>query len=268
MENIRLWENEIPFYNEKFQIEYNENTASIDAYTIKDGKKHSAVVICPGGGYNHRAVHEGKNVALWLNSCSINAFVVNYRVYPYKHPAGLSDAKRAVRYVRKNAEKFGIFDDKIGIMGFSAGAHLAGCVAQHYNEFEYYCDETDNISARPDMLCLCYPVVSLCEDYAHKGSGENLLDGNSDLSYKLSLEKNVSCDMPPTFIWHTFEDKSVSVINSLEMAESLKEKNIPFELHIFPQGRHGLGMAENINGARQWRSLFLNWLDIIGFIKK
>lgn len=267
MKNIKLWENEIPFYNDKFQNEHNINTASIDAYIINDDKKHSAVVICPGGGYNHRANHEGKDIALWLNSLGISAFVVNYRVFPYTHPVEISDAKRAMRYVRFNADKFNIYDDKIGIIGFSAGAHLAGSVAEHYDVTDYEnIDEIDKITAKPDMLCLCYPVVSLCEDYSHKGSCENLLGENSDLASFLSLEKNVRDDMPPVFIWHTFEDKSVPVLNSIEMSKSLKEKDIKFELHIFPEGRHGLGLAENIEGVNKWPEMFANWLKRIEFI--
>lgn len=266
---IKLWENEIPYYNENFQNEHNEGTATIDAYVVDDGKKHSAVVICPGGGYNHRAKHEGEGIANWLNALGISAFVVNYRVSPYTHPVELIDAKRAIRYVRFNADKFNIYEDKIGIMGFSAGAHLAGCVAEHYDEFDSGLtnDEIDKVNARPNMLCLCYPVVTLCESYGHKGSREFLLEDNTELILNLSLEKNVREDMPPTFIWHTFEDKSVPVINSLEMGKALKDKNIPFELHIFPEGKHGLGLAEDIDGANQWPEMFVNWLARIDFIK-
>lgn len=275
MKNIKLWENKIPFYNEDFQTKDNENTATINAYTVDDGKKHSAVVICPGGGYTHRANHEGEGIALWLNSLGISAFVVNYRVNPYIHPVELTDAKRAMKYVRYNSDKFNIYADKIGIMGFSAGAHLAGCVAEYYDKIDnidnidsnYNNDPIDNTSAKPDMLCLCYPVVTLCESYGHMGSRENLLGEYADLSVRLSLEKNVREDMSPTFIWHTFEDKSVPVINSLELAKSLKENNIPFELHIFPEGRHGLGLAEDIEGTSQWSQLFVDWLKRTEFIK-
>lgn len=269
MENFKLWEKEIPLYNEKFQNEHNEGAASVDAYMINDEKKHSAVVIFPGGGYNHRARHEGEDVAKWFNSIGINAFVVNYRVYPYVHPVEITDAKRAVRYIRFNADKLNVYADKIGIIGFSAGAHLAGCVAEHYDEFDAdKADEIDNVSAKPDMLCLCYPVVTLCESYGHIGSREYLLKESTNLILDLSLEKNIRDDMPPVFMWHTFEDKSVPVINSIEMAKALKEKNIPFELHIFPEGKHGLGLAKEVKGADMWTGLFKSWLERTGFINR
>lgn len=266
MERINLWEDVIPYFNKKFQNEHNKDAATIDAY-LTDNKKCPAFIILPGGGYNHRANHEGADVALWLNSIGINAFVVNYRVAPYTHPVELTDAKRALRFIRYNSERFNVFPDKIGVIGFSAGAHLAGCVAEHFDRFDYPpVDNIDMEDASPDVVCLCYPVVTLCEDYGHLGSRKYLLGENSELKITLSLEKNVREDMPPVFVWHTVEDKSVSVVNSLELCKSLKKSDIPFELHIFPNGRHGLGLAKEAAGADRWPAFFKDWLKRLDFI--
>ncbi len=272
METYNLWENNIPLYDENIKNIENNNCCQIDAYLVEDEfdeeKIRGAMVILPGGGYGFCS-DEGEKMARWLNFFGINAFVVRYRVAPYKHPAPLLDAKRAIRYVRHNAEKFSIDPNKVGILGFSAGGHLAGLVAEFFDKFEETAqDEIDKISAKPDLAVLCYPVVSLCEDYAHQGSATNLVGDNEELKNMLSLEKNVREDMPEMFLWHTLEDVAVSAINSLQMGIALKNKNVPYSLHIFNKGAHGSVLAENIEGTKEWSDSLKSILKSRGFIDK
>ncbi len=263
--NIKLWDN-IPLYNEAYDNEDNKGCPSLDSYVIDDGQRHSCFIICPGGGYSHRADHEGGNIAQELNKIGISAFVLNYRVAPYVHPVELADAKRAVRYVRFYADKFNIDPDKIGIMGFSAGGHLACIEAEYYDKFELpEGDEIDRISARPNLLGLCYPVITAGKEISHSRSMDCLLGYKGEYIEDMSCEDNIRQNMPPVFLWHTFEDKSVDCRNSLVMAEKLKENNIPFELHLFPDGRHGSDLASEIEGTKQWFALFANWLKRQGF---
>lgn len=274
MEKIKLWEKNMPFFDESITNEENLYGGTIIPYLVEeeegDIKKRGAMLICPGGGYEFCSENEGENVARWLNFFGINAFVLNYRVAPYRFPVPLIDAKRAIRYVRYNAKKFNIDPDKVGIMGFSAGGHLAGTLCEFFDKFEEEPqDEIDKVSARPDIAVLSYPVISLCEDYAHKSSVLNLL-GNfeSPLLRELSLEKNVRGDMPKTFIWHTVEDETVDVRNSMEFGLALKDKNVPFYLHIFQNGGHGLCLAENIEGTRAWTNLLKVLLKDEGFVER
>ncbi len=227
-------------------------------FTIKDGAVHPAVIICPGGGYNHLSNHEGDNVAARLNTYGISCFVLEYGML---WPQPLADGKRAIRHVRSNASQYNIDENRIGIMGFSAGAHLAGMCAEFFDKFE----DENPVSARPDVCCLCYPVVTLSKSYGHFGS-RRMLEGSEHLLETLSLENSAREDMPPVFIWHTFEDKSVPVENSLELAKALKAKGVVCELHVFPDGRHGSDLAENIEGTCQWTDLFINFLKRQNFL--
>lgn len=262
---ILLWnQNEVP----GFDPNINE-IPSLTPYLIDDGKEKSALIVLPGGGYARRAEHEGEDIALWLNSLNISSFVLNYRVAPYKHPYPLMDAKRALRLVRFNAKKWNIIPDKIGVIGFSAGGHLASTLATHFDYGDKKAsDPIEKISCRPDAVILCYPVISM-EDYTHKGSKLNLLGENPDsaLVFALSTHNMVSEDTPPTFIWHTFDDGGVPVENSLLFAQALKEKNVPFEMHIFPTGRHGLGLAKGVRQVENWTTLCAEWLKSMNFIE-
>lgn len=263
---INIWNGTPLGYNADFDNEHNINKPELEEFAINDGKKHSCFLILPGGGYDHLSNHEGANVAKRLNQEGISAFVLYYRVAPYVHPIYLWDAKRAMRYIRYNADKYNIDPDKIGIMGFSAGGNLACVTTEHYDHFEYdKIDEIDEVSAMPNALCMCYPVVSITKEISHKRSGDNLCGDNKELRNELSCELAVRDNMPPTFIWHTFEDKSVDCRNSLEMGMAMKEKGCPFEMHIFPDGKHGLDLAEGIEGTEQWFKLYCNWLKRIGF---
>ncbi len=234
-------------------------------FIIDDGAVHPCFVVCPGGGYDHLSNHEGDNVAEELNRYGISAFVLEY---DFVFPSPLRDIKTAVRHLRGNAEKYGIYPDRIGVMGFSAGGHLAGMCAEHFDSFE---DETnptgDTVSARPDICVLAYPVVTLSKSYGHIGS-RKMLGDRLELGRMLSLEESVRSDMPPVFIWHTAEDKSVPFKNSLALAEALKAKDVPFELHIFPNGRHGSDLAKNIPGTCLWTKLLMDFLMRQNFLRK
>lgn len=261
---IELWECEVPGYDKNLSDEL----PSLVPYVINNNKTNGAIIICPGGGYHHRAEHEGEPIALWLNSIGISAFVLNYRIAPYKDPIPLLDAQRAIRFVRYHADKWKIDKDKIGIMGFSAGGHLASSVGTHFDYgIKSAIDPVDNISCRPDAMILCYPVISFFE-YRHNGSMVNLLGDfpNEARRAYLSNENSVSENTPKTFLWHTAEDQSVPVENSLLFAGALSKYRIPFQLHIFPNGRHGLGLAKEVEDVHKWTELCEVWLRKISFI--
>lgn len=247
---------------------------SITPYIIEDDyydkKLHPALIIFPGGGYERLADHEGEPVAKWLNSLGINAFVLQYRLGPeYQYPCQLNDAQRAIRYVRYNAEKFNIDPEKIGVLGFSAGGHLAALTSVYFDEGmeKDPSDEIDKVSCRPNMSVLCYPVINL-QEYGHKGSKENLIgkDASEDLAEKLSCEKQVKDNTPPAFIWTTAEDMTVPMENSLLYAKALKDKEIPFDLHVFPRGRHGLGLADEVPYVKIWAQLCAYWFKEMRFV--
>lgn len=257
MEKINLWDiDKIPLYDNTIE----QDVPSVTPY-IKDGAK-VCVVVCPGGAYHGLAYHEGEPVAKWLNSIGVSAFVLTYRRTPYKFPCPQYDAKRAVRYARYCADKYGYDKEKIGILGFSAGGHLAGSTGTIFDDFSYEKqDIIDKESNKPDFMILCYPVVSLVS-YAHVGSRYNLMgDVTNDEAEKLSIELNVSKDTCPAFIWHTVNDQAVPVENSLNLALQLSKYSIPYELHLFKDGCHGLGLAEDKKDVNQWTELCKKWLE-------
>lgn len=231
----------------------------------------AGVVVCPGGGYAvHATDHEGHQVAKWLNTIGVAAFVLKYRLgRRYKHPAPLQDAQRAMRYVRANAKDLGIDPDRVGIMGFSAGGHLASTLATHFDAGDP--DSDDPIkrqSCRPNFAILCYPVISFTAEFSHKGSANNLLGKNPDrnLLEDLSNEKKVNADTPPTFLFHTGEDTGVPVENSLAFYRALRKAKVPAELHVFEKGPHGVGLAPGRPPLASWNTLLGNWLKSSGFL--
>jgi len=232
------------------------------------GAARAAVVVCPGGGYGRRAPHEGEPVARWLNGLGIAAFVLDYRVAPHRHPGPLEDAQRAIRTVRAGAERWRVDPARVGILGFSAGGHLAATAATRFDEGDPAApDPLDRPSARPDLAVLCYPVVTFGA-HRHEGSMTNLLgaDPPAEARAALSAERQVGARTPPTFLWHTAEDAAVPVQNSLLQAGALAEQGIPFELHVFPRGRHGLGLAADDPVVGAWPGLCAAWLREQGFV--
>jgi acetyl esterase/lipase len=221
-----------------------------------------AVIVLPGGGYITRAPYEGEPIARWLNTLGVSAFVVDYRVAPYKHPANLWDVQRAIRYVRHRATEWNVDPNRLGILGFSAGGHLASAAGTHFDAGNpEAADPVDRLSSRPDFMVLCYALISMCE-FGHTGSLRNLLGDNpsEEMVRLLSNELQVTSDTPPAFIWHTTDDKSVPVEHALMFASSLSRNKVPFELHSYMTGIHGLGLAQDHPEACTWTDLCARWL--------
>ncbi len=237
-----------------------------------DNATGAAIVVCPGGGYGHLAVdHEGKQIGEWLNSIGVAAFVLEYRHRNrgYGHPAPLEDAQRAIRTVRSRAEAFGVDPKRIGILGFSAGGHLASTAATHFDAGDPAADDPiDRVSCRPDFAVLCYAVLALGEPFTHAGSQRNLLgpDAPEDLVRSLSSEKQVTAETPPTFLWHTDEDRGVPPENSVVFYLACRRHGVPAELHVFRTGRHGLGLAADVPGTREWPRLCEQWMRSQGYL--
>jgi acetyl esterase/lipase len=245
---------------------------SLTIYLPEAGKSNgTAVVVCPGGGYGGLAtLHEGRQVAYWYNSFGVTAFVLKYRVAPrYHHPAPLTDAQRALRWVRWHAAEFGVAPNRIGIMGFSAGGHLASTAGTHYDKGNpTAADPIERASCRPDFLVLCYPVISLTTEYTHRGSLRNLLGDNPDpkLVESLSSERQVTADTPPTFLFHTSSDTGVPSQNSVLFYLALREKGVPAEMHIYERGPHGVGLAPFEPVLSTWSDRLKDWMKQRGLL--
>lgn len=232
----------------------------------------TAVVICPGGGYGMLASHEGHDYAQWLNQQGVTAFVLKYRLgsHGYRHPVMLQDAARAVRLVRARAQEWNVDPKRIAVMGSSAGGHLASSLVTHFDVGDSNAaDVVERQSSRPDVGILCYPVISM-GPYTHQGSRNNLLgkEPPEELVKLLSNELQVTSNTPPCFIWHTWEDKAVKVENSLQFASALQRVGVPFDLHIYEKGRHGIGLADKAPypNVHPWAKDLLFWLKGRGFI--
>src|SRR5688572_14353083 len=230
----------------------------------------AAMIICPGGGYGFLASHEAEPVGEWLNTLGVTAFVLKYRIAPrYRHPAMLQDAQRAIRTVRANAKAWGLDENRIGILGFSAGGHLASTAVTHFDSGNPSSDDPiEKVSSRPNLGVLVYPVITLSGPSAHLGSRRNLLGGSDspELIDHLSSEKQVTAKTPPCFLMHTADD-AVPVENALMFAESLRKNGVPFELHIYEHGVHGYGLAERDPILRTWTARCADWLRVRNFLK-
>ena len=230
------------------------------------------VVVCPGGGYGGLANHEGPPIAEWLNGLGVSAVVLRYRLAPSAHhPAMLQDAARAIRTVRANAESWKVDPGRVGVLGFSAGGHLASTIATHFDSGDPNAtDPVERFSSRPDRAILIYPVISLVTPYTHLGSKKNLLGDNptKELAESLSNELRVTKDTPPTFLAHTDQDAAVPPENSLLFALALRKAKVPVELHVFEKGQHGLGLGRAGFAFSEWPQLCAKWLDGQGFLKK
>jgi len=231
----------------------------------------TAVIICPGGGYWGLAVqHEGLQIAEWFNSIGITAFILKYRlpddsIMENKSIAPLQDAQEAVRQVRRHAKDCFIDPNKIGIMGFSAGGHLASTISTHFNENLY--EPSDVVSARPDFSILIYPVISMDSAITHSGS-RNLLLGehpSQELVTHFSNDLQVADDTPPAFMVHSLDDNVVPVQNSINYALAMKKHNIPCELHIYEHGGHGYGLGRTKDTESSWPEACKLWMKARGF---
>lgn len=259
-----LWTGDVPG-------KHAEDTSGLPTLTpyYADGEQPtSAVIVFPGGGYGMRAEHERTPIAQWLRSLGINAFILDYRVAPYRNPVPLQDALRAIRTVRANHRRLGVDPERIGILGFSAGGHLAATASTHFEPGNLASpDPVEQVSSRPDAAILCYPVVTF-GDGRHSGSMINLLGDNPDeaLVRSLSNETQVTGETPPTFIWHTADDEAVPVENALLYASALARHQVPFDLHVYEHGRHGLGLAADDPHVSQWVPACASWLRQRGFL--
>jgi acetyl esterase/lipase len=239
-----------------------------------DKSSGAAIVVCPGGGYGALASHEGLDYALYLNQQGISAFVLKYRLgsHGYRHPRMLEDAQRAIRFVRARAADWKVDPKRIGIMGSSAGGHLASTALTHFdNGRADAADPIERQSSRPDIGILCYAVITMGPN-THQGSKENLLgkQPSPDLLDLLSNEKQVTRDTPPCFLWHTLEDQAVKVENSLDFAAALRQRGVPFDLHIYQKGRHGIGLNDKppFLKPHPWAVDLIFWLKEQGFVTK
>lgn len=233
----------------------------------------TAVVVAPGGGYGGLAAnHEGRQVANWFNAMGVTAFVLKYRLGPrYRHPIELGDAQRAIRLVRTRAKEFDVSPDRIGMMGFSAGGHLASTVATHFDGGNTgAADPIDHAGSRPDFVILGYPVITFELPYGKAGSAKNLLGDHPDpkLVQELSNELHVTAQTPPTFLFTTSEDAVVAAENSVSFYLALHKARVPAEMHVFEKGPRGVGLALADPALAEWPVLLVNWLRQRGLLTK
>ncbi len=233
----------------------------------------AAIVVCPGGGYGGLAMdHEGHQVARWLNNIGVTAVILKYRLGPkYHHPIELGDAQRAIRTLRAKADEMKIDPKKIGILGFSAGGHLASTAATHFDAGKAAAaDAIDRVSCRPDFLVAIYPVITLVGEYAHGGSRNNLLGKDADpkLVELLCNDKQVTKETPPTFLAHTSEDAGVPPQNSILFYLACHQNKVPAELHIYEKGQHGLGLGNRNVAFSDWPVRCEAWLRTRGVLPK
>jgi len=233
----------------------------------------TAVIVAPGGGYRSLAAnHEGRQIANWLNSLGVTAFVLSYRLSPrYHHPVQLGDARRAIRLVRARAAEFSVSPERVGIIGFSAGGHLAATAATHFDGGNAEApDPIERVGSRPDFLILGYALISLTAPFAHKDSATSLLGEQPDpqLMAELSNELHVSARTPPTFLFHTGADRVVPVEHSVAFYLALHKAGVPAELHVFEQGAHGAGLGLQDAALGAWPTLLANWLRASGLLAK
>jgi acetyl esterase/lipase len=283
---IRLYEGRIPNSIDAADIEkadtsktngrigiQNVSHPTLTVYLpAKEKATGAAVVICPGGGYSGLAItHEGYDVAAEFVKMGVAAFVLKYRlpndrIMTSKETGPLQDAQEAIKLVRKRAAEWNIDINKVGIMGFSAGGHLASTVGTHFNIPA--AENKDNANLRPDFMILIYPVISFSDSLMHKGSRDNLLGKTpSEEKKKLySAEVQVNAKTPPTFLVHAQDDKTVKVGNSIKLYESLTKSGITAEMHIYPKGGHGFGMI-NSTTSELWMDRLKNWMVANKWIK-
>ena len=263
---VRLWKGNAPGAQSNAD-------ADVPTLTVYRAEKPNgaAVVVCPGGGYHGLAPHEGKPVAEWLNGIGVTSFVLKYRLGPkYHHPIMMQDVNRAIRIVRANAANWQLDPHRIGVLGFSAGGHLASTAVTHFDDGKEDADEPiERVSSRPDFGVLVYPVITMAEPFVHKGSRTNLLgeSPNEESIELMSSEKQVTDKTPPCFLVHSSSDKVVPFQNSLMFAEALEKHHVPVELHVFDHGAHGFGLGGKDEALSQWPDLCALWMDHHGWLE-
>jgi acetyl esterase/lipase len=234
----------------------------------KEKATGAAIIVCPGGGYSHLSDREGPPVAEWLNTLGVTAFVLKYRIGPrYHHPAPLQDAARAIRMVRARAAQWAIDPARIGILGFSAGGHLASTVGTHFEAGNAgAADPVERVSSRPDLMVLVYPVITMRE-LTHSGSKKMLLGDapTAELAALLSNDEQVTKETPPTFLVHTMTDATVPVENSIKFVSALRKAGVPFEFHLYERGPHGFALADKDPILATWTGRCADWLRLHGF---
>lgn len=229
---------------------------SITPYLLKNKPHAPVILVIPGGGYQHRAYHEGEPVAKWLNDNGIHAFVLRYQIAPIKNQEVIKQGQNALLLIKKELADFGLSgSNKIGVLGFSAGGHLAAIISNRY----LY---GNNCNSRPDFHILCYPVITMGA-YTHEGSKDNFLGAEPSklLTDQYSAEFTVHRNTPSAFIWTTANDQAVNPINSLKYCTALQQFNIPYELHMYQEGRHGLGLANEHDHVKNWKTACINWIN-------
>ncbi len=256
-----LWQAEIP--GDKTEI------PSLSYYAPSGNATKCAVLVLPGGGYRVRVPHEGAAYAAFLAELGVHAFVLNYRAAPAHFPSSLMDVRRGVRFVRANAEAFGIDPERILVMGSSAGGHLAALAATWRKEIPLVVgDALDAVCPYPNGQILCYPVISSDESISHAGSYQHLLGERYGERAFVDPELLVGRDTPPAFIWHTSSDSCVNVKNTYRYATALHKVGVDAEVHVFPIGEHGLGLSAELPHVAQWSALLADWLSERGFLQK
>jgi acetyl esterase/lipase len=265
----RLWDHDAP----GARGTADEDIPTLTYFPAYGRGSGAAVIVAPGGAYTNLAVnHEGRQVANWLNSLGVTAFVLKYRLGPkYHHPIELGDAQRAIRLVKARAADLNLLPDRIGMMGFSAGGHLTSTAGTHFDRGNpSAADAVDRVSSRPDFLILGYPVISMKAPYVHEGSRRNLLGDTPDpaLVEDLSNELKVTADTPPTFLFHTSADTTVAAENSVLFYLALHKAGVPAELHVFTPGAHGVGLALNDPALADWSTLAAHWLRGRGLLTR
>ncbi|MFY9242006.1 MAG: alpha/beta hydrolase [Polaribacter sp.] len=279
-EVIELWKKGVPnsikatdyeeFHDEKMDRVGKVSNPTLTVFVPKNPNRTS-VVICPGGGYQFLAINkEGYKTAEWFNSLGITAFVLKYRlpsdvIMENKSVGPLQDAQESVRFIRRNASKWNLNPAKIGILGYSAGGHLAASLSTKYNEVVY--QNSDSISAKPNFSLLIYPVISMTNDITHKGSRNNLLGklASDEFIEQFSTEKLINAETPTTFLVHAIDDKSVPVENSINYFLGLKKHNVISEMHLYQKGSHGFGLGKD-GTSSFWTSHCEKWLQLNQFI--
>jgi acetyl esterase/lipase len=271
---IRLWEGAAPGALGQADHDIPTITPYLPAADKANG---TSIVVCPGGGYGGLAAHEGEGYAKWLADNGVAAFVLKYRLGSkgYRHPVMLGDVSRAIRLVRSRADEWKLDVKRVGVMGSSAGGHLASTAVTHFDAGQADAtDAVDRQSSRPDFGVLCYAVISMEDGVTHNGSKANLLGKEPDpkLVELLSNEKQVTKSTPPCFVWSTQEDKAVPVTNSLRFVAALQQNGIAYDFHVYQKGPHGIGLSEGKNGAaagevHPWGKDLLFWMRQNNWLK-